>query len=153
MAQAPEGFSSSERSEAPNRIESNAIAEATGWYRTVDEYLERCVHEATPPRAGELAATLGVPPSTLSRRFSRATGVGLLDYIRSRKLTYAASLLMDTDGTVDDVGSRAGFGSRSSFYREFARSMKVSPARFRARDREQPDANRRESIVRQECKK
>lgn len=105
--------------------------DAAAWYSRADEYVERCFAQETPPRAGELAMFLDLTPSTLSRRFSRATGIRLIDYMRNRKLQHAARLLIATDRLIDDVGRSAGFGSRSSFFREFCEIYAVSPGRYR----------------------
>jgi transcriptional regulator GlxA family with amidase domain len=108
------------------------------WLRTVDSYLERCFAECTPPRVGELAMILDLEIWTLSRHFSRATGIGLLAYMRAKKLEHAVTLLVSSEGPVEAIATRAGFGSRSSFFREFAAAFAISPAEFRSRHQSHP---------------
>ena len=102
------------------------------WFQTVDDYLERCFAEQTPPRVGELAMCLDLEACTLSRRFERATGVKLLAYMRAKKLDHAASLLAASEDPVEAIAVRSGFGSRSSFFREFSEAFALSPAEYRS---------------------
>ncbi len=105
--------------------------DARDWIRTVDDYVEACFLMRTPPRVSELAILMEMATPTLSRRFTRATNVRLLDYIRAKKLACAISLLMTSDEPLEEIAPRAGFGSRSSFFREFSEALDLSPAQFR----------------------
>ena len=120
--------------------------DAAAWCRTVDDYLERCFALETPPRGGELAMLLGIAQSVLSKHFSYATDSKLIDYMRHKKLAYAASLLAGTDEPLPRIRRRAGFGSRSSFFREFREAYGVSPERYRGWSRHPAPAHRRRAI-------
>lgn len=111
----------------------DARMDARDWTRVVDEYLQRCFELESPPRAGELATMLGISPWTLSKHFARATGMRLIDYLRRGKLEFAATLLVNTDEPIPRVYEAAGFGSRSTFFREFNAAFDTSPERYRGR--------------------
>jgi len=50
----------------------------------VEEYIRTCICGGEPPLVKHLAATLGLTPVTLYRRYLEATGRGLSDVLRER---------------------------------------------------------------------
>jgi AraC-like DNA-binding protein len=82
-------------------------------------------------RVSELADRLERSRPTLSRRTGEIFGKPLVQVLRDRQLAYAAKLLRSSPLTVDEVAAAAGFGHRSSFYRQFKRRYGRSPAKYR----------------------
>ncbi|MEV0354092.1 helix-turn-helix transcriptional regulator [Nonomuraea sp. NPDC050680] len=84
---------------------------------------------------GDLARTLGVSPSLLSRRFRDVRGVTPIQYLRDVRLGKARELLSGTDFTLQNIAEQCGY--RSAFY--LSRVFKVStgqpPSEYRAGSR------------------
>ncbi|MFC4010055.1 helix-turn-helix transcriptional regulator [Nonomuraea purpurea] len=84
---------------------------------------------------GDLARTLGVSPSLLSRRFRDVRGVTPIQYLRGVRLRRARELLTGTDFTLQNIAERCGY--RSAFYlsRVFKAGTGQSPSEYRAGSR------------------
>lgn len=86
----------------------------------------------------ELAGALGVTPHRLSDELNAVAGVTLSRYLAGFRLADAKRRLLDPAHdvvTVDAIGERSGFGSRSAFYATFRREVGTTPTRFRAAHR------------------
>ncbi len=79
----------------------------------------------------ELAAVIDVGPSHLSRLFKRATAVPLHQYVLSRRLAKARTLLLRSDAPLSQVALATGFSSQSHLTSTFSRLVGQSPSRFR----------------------
>jgi AraC-like DNA-binding protein len=99
--------------------------------RAVEIYLQDCYRARTVARVSELADMLERNRPTLSRTTAEIFGKPLVKVLRERQLAYAAKLLRTSPLTVDEVAAAAGFGHRSSFYRQFRLRFGRSPAQFR----------------------
>jgi AraC-like DNA-binding protein len=99
------------------------------------EYLDTCYHVETPPRVSELADSLGISPAQLSKLFHRMFGAHLSDYLKTKQVEYAESLLRETSLTVTKVAYMAGFGTRRTFFRTYRRVKGETPDQYRARSR------------------
>lgn len=84
---------------------------------------------------GDLARTLGVSPSLLSRRFRDFRGVTPIQYLRGVRLRKVRELLSGTDLTLQHIAEQCGY--RSAFYlsRVFKASAGQSPSEYRAGSR------------------
>lgn len=78
-----------------------------------------------------LARRLRVPERRLSRAINESRGVNVSQYVNGFRLEHAARLLRSTDDSVAEIMTRAGFLTRSNFYREFQRVYGQSPASYR----------------------
>ena len=56
-----------------------------------------------------------------------------LDYLQLTRMEAACALLMHTDTSVLEVGSRAGFATPTSFTRQFKKTFGMTPGKWRAR--------------------
>ncbi len=99
--------------------------------RIVEVYLNDCYRARSVARVSELAGLLERNRPTLSRQSVEIFGKPLVKVLRERQLAYAAKLLRSGPLTVDDVAAAAGFGHRSSFYRQFRQRFGRSPAKYR----------------------
>ena len=73
----------------------------------------------------------GIPERTLKRRFKRATGMALLDYVQNLRIEDAKRLLESSALAVDDISFEVGYEDPSFFRRLFKRRTGLSPVKYR----------------------
>jgi AraC family transcriptional regulator len=78
-----------------------------------------------------LASSFNVSPWHFQRQFKAFVGDTLGGYIRGRRLTEAARLLLTTDLGIIDIAFRVGFNSHEAFTRSFKSYFGQSPKDFR----------------------
>ncbi len=83
----------------------------------------------------EVAKAGGMSPSAFSRYFHRVTGKTLNRFIAARRIEVASKLLAETQRSITEIALEAGFGSLSSFNRQFKRLQNISPRAFRDKHR------------------
>jgi AraC-like DNA-binding protein len=88
---------------------------------------------AEPLTVDDLAAAAGLSRAHFSREFRRAFGESPHQYLLTRRLERAASLLRTTDRSVADVCFSVGLQSVGSFTTSFTKTFGVSPTVYRAR--------------------
>lgn len=69
--------------------------------------------------------------SLLSHRFKKATGMSIREYITELRINCAKSLLENTDLSVTEASSLAGFGSSNYFSNVFKEKFNTSPAAYK----------------------
>jgi len=79
----------------------------------------------------ELATKHAVSVRTLSRRFKKANGVGLSDYLQRLRLEQTKLLLETTSLTIEQIVERVGYSSQSSLRRLFQKELGLSPREYR----------------------
>ena len=83
---------------------------------------------------GDLAREAGVHPVHLARAFRRWFGTTPGEYLRARRIGWAASrLATDPSVPITEVALAAGFYDHSHFHRTFAARIGLSPRAYRAR--------------------
>lgn len=75
--------------------------------------------------------SLGKSRSYLSRMFKENTGMNLLDYLHTTRLTEAKKLLNDTDLGISEIASRVGYYSGWTLARVFKRYEGITPTAYR----------------------
>jgi AraC-like DNA-binding protein len=85
-----------------------------------------------PLAVSDMAAAARLSPAHFSREFRRAFGEAPHQYLLTRRLERAASLLRTTDRSVVDVCVSVGLASVGSFTSSFTRTFGVSPTAYRA---------------------
>ncbi|HVT45983.1 MAG TPA: helix-turn-helix domain-containing protein [Thermoanaerobaculia bacterium] len=86
----------------------------------------------------DLAAALDVTPHQLSMFLNRVAGTTLLDLLTRFRLEDATRRLCDPGHeiyTIEAIGEKSGFGSRSSFHSIFRNELGTTPGRFRTTHR------------------
>lgn len=68
---------------------------------------------------------------TFTRRFRKATGTTVNDWLRHQRLALAQRLLETTDQPIDLIAARAGFGSSVSMRQQFRDILQISPSLYR----------------------
>lgn len=88
-------------------------------------------HLSEPLDVPALAARAGVSPRTFARRFVAETGTTPLKWLHSQRVLEARRLLEHTDLPVEQVATRAGFGSAPSLREHFRRATATTPTAYR----------------------
>lgn len=79
----------------------------------------------------QLAAKANMSSRTFERRFVQETGTTPHRWILHARLGTARLLLEDSDLTIDQIATRAGFGTGSNLRLHFRKALHVSPAQYR----------------------
>ena len=109
---------------------------APGWSTTdasgvLAHQAVRLIEQGVEGNLAALSRRLGVTDRHLRRLFKDRFGVTPGQYLRTRRLLLAKSLLTDTQLPVIEVAKLAGFGSLSGFHQLFKACYRMSPARLR----------------------
>jgi AraC family transcriptional regulator, regulatory protein of adaptative response / DNA-3-methyladenine glycosylase II len=106
---------------------------ATRIARSTARLIEQdCLSDRT---ISELAGMIGISDRHLRRVFFAEFGVTPVQYLQTRRLLLAKSLLTDTSLPVTEVAMSAGFGSIRRFNALFSKRYRLAPSRFRGRER------------------
>jgi AraC-like DNA-binding protein len=82
-----------------------------------------------------LADSLGTHRSTLSRRFSSATGCTLIEYINSMRMHNAAHLLRHSELNIAEIASQCGYRDANYFSKQFSTRFGIAPSDVRKGER------------------
>lgn len=86
---------------------------------------------AQPLTLGSIAAQFYISEQYLSRLFKKTTGLSVVEYITSIRLTAAKNLLENSPMRVAEVGEAVGFGTTTHFSRAFKESTGLPPQQYR----------------------
>jgi len=78
-----------------------------------------------------LASFVGMSRRTLTRHFSKATGMTLGDWLGAERLQRSQELLETTDHSIEAIASLSGFQSPISFRQSFKSRFNISPREWR----------------------
>ena len=90
-------------------------------------------HLSAEVRINDLADTLGMTPSSLSRAFRRDTGMSLKEFMARRLHRQACALLADDTLKIQNVSRLLGFRDPGHFSRFFTARGGEAPSAYRAR--------------------
>jgi AraC-like DNA-binding protein len=79
----------------------------------------------------EAARHTGMSRSLLSRNFRQQTGMSLVEFIVSVRISNAIKLLTSTDKPINDIALECGFNNLGYFYRMFQRHTNATPRKLR----------------------
>ena len=79
----------------------------------------------------ELAESLHVSPSTLTKRFRAETGMSPGEYLTQLVISRACSLLLTDDYSIAEIARELGFSDQFYFAKYFKKQMYVSPSTYR----------------------
>lgn len=97
--------------------------------RSVPLILWRARHEL--PTLAEVARSLSMSQKRLAGGFKTLFGASPMEYHRRQCLERAADLLVDTDWTIERIGSEVGYAAASNFVYAFRRRLGCTPAEYR----------------------
>jgi AraC family transcriptional regulator len=100
------------------------------WLRRARDFIHE--HFAEGVSLTELALSVEIHPSHLTRMFRRHYGCSVGDYVRRCRLEYAAHELIASDQTLAEVAAAAGFYDQSHLTHTFKTHLKMTPAEYRA---------------------
>jgi AraC family transcriptional regulator len=81
----------------------------------------------------EVASSCAVSRSHLAHAFSASLGMSVMQYVRARRLTEAASALAAQAGSILELALDAGYGSHEAFTRAFRSQFELTPEAVRER--------------------
>ncbi|WP_100402392.1 helix-turn-helix transcriptional regulator [Bacillus sp. FJAT-42315] len=96
--------------------------------KTID-YIENHLHDTLTSE--KVAAQAGFSPFHFHRIFQKETGMTATDYIRRRRLTNAALMLLYTDETIIQIAYHFHFNTQESFTRAFKKVYQLPPGQYR----------------------
>ena len=88
-------------------------------------------HAARPLQVADLARIAGLSSARLHARFVMECGQTPMEYLRSRRLHMAVSLLRDSGLPIGEIASRVGYSSQSAFAAAVLREFGASPGAIR----------------------
>lgn len=99
------------------------------WLRRAEDMLR--ARHADPLTIADVARECRVHPAHLSRTFRAHFGVSVGEFVRMRRVEWAAGQLRATTAPIAEIATRAGFSDQSHFTRRFRERMGATPERWR----------------------
>lgn len=93
------------------------------------DYMETHLEEELS--LADIAGHVGFSPFHFHRMFRKQVGMNIADYLRRRRLCYAAQLLLHSDASIIDISLYCHFDSQESFTRTFKKLYGMPPGRYR----------------------
>jgi len=79
----------------------------------------------------EIAATVGVHETHLSREFKRYFRLTVGDYLRRLRIEFACRQISASDVPLSEIALASGFADQSHFTKTFSQMMAMTPAAYR----------------------
>jgi len=86
---------------------------------------------AMPLTLNEVAESINLSPTYLSKKFRKVTGVTFKEYVNYIRIKQASQALLTTDDSITSIALNCGFNSSNYFKDIFRRMNGVSPRTFR----------------------
>lgn len=122
---------------APDQLSTDAV---TSDYHYIYQFFRQLEQEAAqinydrPIRlktAKEFAADLAIHPNYLNALLKKYTGENVSSHIKNRLLEEAKVLLLQTEWTLQEIGTSIGFAEQPNFSQFFKKNTGLTPAAFR----------------------
>lgn len=78
-----------------------------------------------------IASEFGMSRSLLTKEFRKHTNTSIVEYINTRRLQKAGSIISATDKSITEAALESGFTSIGNFYRKFKELYGVTPSEFK----------------------
>ena len=79
----------------------------------------------------EISEMIYISPYHFSRIFKAITGVSIQEYIRRRRLSESAKMLIETDIKIIEIAFSVSFESQEAFTKSFKHNFGITPMKFR----------------------
>jgi len=89
------------------------------------------VHIMDRITVNELAESIGISPTHLSRIFKQETGISVSEYIRQRKIDMAKNLLRFSNYDFVEIAVMLSYSSQSHFIQHFRSQTGMTPKAYR----------------------
>ncbi len=99
------------------------------WYNHIREYLES--NFRNPALSLLLAREAGLHRTHFARQFFRAFGCTVSEYVGTKRLDHAMSLLLDTNFSLSAIAAESAYSDQSHLTRSFKHRLKTTPGKFR----------------------
>lgn len=93
------------------------------------DYISNHLHEII--RVKDIADSVNLNVTYISKLFIKETGITISDYIRLQKINSAKNMLMYSDYSCADIAQYFAFASNSHFTQTFKKYVGVTPLQFR----------------------
>jgi len=108
----------------------------TDYRKDFNDYVQKvkayiAEHYATNFSMDDLAEHVGVTRQYISQLFKKQYNTTLIDYVTQYRVEQAKQLLANTSMKVSEVGSKAGFNSKSYFTKVFKLNTGITPSEYR----------------------
>ena len=110
------------------RFEPRRVVLSDTFSRVID-YIE--AHYTEDIDLEKVAHATGAHPVTVSKIFTKSTGVGFHYYLQYQRCSHAAYLLKNKNMSISEVAYDSGFGSIRSFNRAFFSVYNVTPTQYK----------------------
>ena len=100
----------------------------TKLYALLNQMREKLNHPFT---LDELAASVALTRRTFTRKFHKATGMAVGEWLTLERLYLAQSMLESTELPIETISDQAGFSSVGSFRAKFKAKYQVTPTQWR----------------------
>lgn len=101
----------------------------------LEEYLSRHLIDAD---LTQLADAWGYSEGYTGQLIRRLTGMGFKELLQEKRIALAASLLVNTDGSVGEIIARVGYENESFFRAAFRKRYALNPLEYRKKMRGEP---------------
>ena len=95
----------------------------------IEKYVEEHLFEKIS--LSDIAADCFYNTSYFSRKFKSCFGKNLTDYVKEKRLLFAAKLLAETDKPIAEIAEECGFSDKTQFYKLFRAEFGKTPAEYR----------------------
>ncbi len=110
--------------------------EHQSYAHTARSYIEQNYHKSDFT-VKKVADYVKIDRTYLYRLFKEETGLSIIDYINSRKISRAETLLINDSISIKDVAEAVGFSDQMYFSRVFKKFKGMSPTDFRKNSKSQ----------------
>jgi AraC family transcriptional regulator len=108
----------------------NSPVRAPGWLVQARDLLHARFND--PLNLLDIASVVGVHPTHLARTFKKHYRITVGEYLRRLRLDWATRQLSETEASIAEIASAAGFYDQSHFSHLFKQHTGFTPAEFRA---------------------
>ena len=118
-------------------MEMSKVEQSRIFINSVINLLE--MHLRQPVNIINLIDKTGYSRWYVQRKFCALAGISMKSYIRSRKMTEAAKMILSTDRKIIDIALEYGYLEQQAFCRTFKNHYGVSPTMFRKMNKPRED--------------